>query len=98
MLVIFLIIGSMILPILMVVLYKKWNWFQLLFTSVAIISVLIAGNILTFAIYDVIKHEKVFMTTIHGIFLNPLFLITGAYLGVYVIFSLLEQLFKNWSK
>ncbi|MGF7014917.1 transposase [Ornithinibacillus bavariensis] len=86
------------MPMIMFVLHRKWNWFQLLFTSVAIISGLIAGNILTFAIYDVIKHDKVFMTTIHGIFLNPLFLITGAYIGVYLIFSLLEQLFKNWSK
>ncbi len=35
------------------------------------------------------------MTTIHGIFLNRFFLITGAYLGWYILYQLLLIIMKD---
>jgi hypothetical protein len=78
----------------MLVLQQKWKWLQLLFNGLAIISGIIAGNITSYAVYDVIMNNEVFMTTIHGIFLNPFFLITAAYLGLYLLYSLLIQFLK----
>jgi len=36
-------------------------------------------------IYKIIRDSTVFMTNIHAIFLNPFFLVTASYLGLYVI-------------
>lgn len=60
-----------------------------IYDMLALVSFLIFGNIASLSIYKVIIEKTVFMTTIHGIFLNPIFLITGAYIGLYVLFRLL---------
>ncbi len=88
----FLLLTSAVLPLLMVILQKKWKNTQNFFHLAALISSLIFGNISAFAIYDIIKDESVFMTNIHGIFLNPLFLLTGGYLGIYLLYILILQL------
>ncbi|EEM05697.1 hypothetical protein bmyco0002_17760 [Bacillus pseudomycoides] len=38
------------------------------------------------------------MTTIHSILLNPLFLLTGAYVGVYSLYLLIYKLVTNVRK
>ena len=86
---ILLIAGSILGPILMVVLQKKWDKLYTVFTIIAIISALVFGNIASIAIYNIIIDHAVFMTKIHGVFLNPFFLITGAYLGVYYLYTLI---------
>ncbi|WP_410982295.1 hypothetical protein [Bacillus cereus] len=58
----------------------------------AYLSLYILGTIIAFHVYDVVLHDLVFMTTIHGILLNPLFLITGAYVGVYSLYLLIYKL------
>lgn len=58
----------------------------------AYLSLYILGTIIAFHVYDVVLHDLVFMTTIHGILLNPLFLITGAYTGVYSLYLLIYKL------
>lgn len=71
------------------VLFERYNdkW-KVLFNSVALISTIIFGMIAATSIYQVIIDDAVFMTTIHALFLNAWFLITGAYIGVYVIYRL----------
>lgn len=84
-----LIIGSILAPVLMLFLQKTKPKIHLLFNIVAILSALVFGNISSVAIYEIIKDDTVFMTNIHGIFLNPLFLLTGAYLGIYFIYKIM---------
>ncbi|WP_413303434.1 transposase [Bacillus sp. 1P10SD] len=83
-----LIIGSILAPLLLAILQKVQPKLRLLINIVAILSALVFGNISSVAIYEIIKDDTVFMTNIHGIFLNPLFLLTGAYLGIYFIYRM----------
>ncbi|MED0857515.1 hypothetical protein P4T44_24250, partial [Bacillus pseudomycoides] len=64
----------------------------------AYLSLYILGILITFNIYDVVLHGLVFMTTIHSILLNPLFLLTGAYVGVYSLYLLIYKLVTNVRK
>lgn len=84
-----LVITSIALPIVMFYLQNQWKNSQIIFNSMAVISIIIFGNIAAISIYQIIVDDKVFMTTIHAIFLNPFFLITGAYLGLYILYRLL---------
>ncbi|MFJ8528958.1 hypothetical protein [Bacillus sp. NPDC094106] len=61
-------------------------------------SLYILGTIIALHIYDVLIRGLVFMTTIHSILLNPLFLITGAYVGVYSLYLLFYKLVTNLRK
>lgn len=91
---IIIILGSIVGPALMIILQMKWRKLQTLFNFAAILSALIFGNIAALAILEIIKDNTVFMTNIHGIFLNPFFLFTGAYLGVYLLYILILRTFK----
>jgi len=86
---ILLIAGSIILPLLMFYSQKLWLQLRFIYNLVAIIAALVFGNIASLSIYKIIRDNKVFMTSIHGIFLNPFFLIAGSYLGIYVLYRLL---------
>ncbi len=84
-----LVVMSILLPIAMYVLQRFFKKIRILFHSIAIFSALIFGNIASLAIYEILKDQTVFMTNIHAIFLNPYFLITGGYLGIYILYRLL---------
>ena len=85
----FIIISSIIVPALMAYASAKSKIAKTLFNSLAVIATLIFGNISAISIYQIIIDDTVFMTEIHAIFLNPFFLITGAYLGSYLIYRLI---------
>lgn len=87
----------MIVPLLMYFLQRKWATFRLVFDVIAIISVLVFGNIASLSIYQIIKDNTVLMTNIHAVFLNPFFLITGAYMGIYIIYLLLIRIGRDRS-
>ena len=91
---ILLVLGSIVAPIVMYALYKK-KIFRFSFNVLAILSALIFGNIASLSIHQIIVDDAVFMTTIHGIFLNPLFLISGAYLGVYLLYRLIVLILQE---
>lgn len=84
------IFSSIVIPIFMLLLHKKWFSWKHIFNLLAIIAFLIFGNISAMAVYEIIRDDEVFMTTIHGIFLNPYFLISGAYIGIYILYKLLQ--------
>lgn len=88
------VLASIVLPIVMCYLKAKIATFHIIFNAFAIIAALIFGNIAAISIYNVIVDNTLFMTTIHGIFLNPLFMITGAYLGIYMVYLLIISLKK----
>lgn len=89
------IIGSIVAPFLMFLSRKIWHKLRLFYNVAALLSALVVGNILSLAIYSVIKDQTVFMTHIHGILLNPFFLLTGSYLGVYFIYRMVVWTFDE---
>jgi hypothetical protein len=88
-----LISGSIAAPSLMILSRKIWPKLRIYYNVAAILSALVFGNISSLAIYGILKDKTVFMTNIHGIFLNPLFLLTGSYLGVYLIYKMADEIF-----
>ncbi|MFJ8262040.1 transposase [Rummeliibacillus sp. NPDC094406] len=86
---ILLVIFSIVIPILMFYLQIKMKSFRIIFNVIAVITTVIFGGIASTSIYQIIIDHAVFMTTIHGIFLNPFFLISGSYLGVFILYRLI---------
>lgn len=86
---IILIAGSIILPSIMMYIHHHWIKSWIFFNLVMVLSVIIFGNIAAISVYQIIRDNEVFMTAIHAVFLNPLFLITGAYIGIYTIYRLM---------
>jgi len=76
-------------PVVMLYLQHKSDKFKMIFNIAAVISTIIFGSIASTTIYQIIVEDAVFMTTIHAIFLNSFFLLTGAYLGVFIIYRLM---------
>lgn len=84
-----LVLSSIVVPVIMVYLNNKSDKLKLIFNIVAVVSIIIFGSITSTSIYQIIVDNAVFMTTIHAIFLNPFFLATGGYLGVFIIYRLM---------
>lgn len=83
-----LILGSIAIPVLMILIRRILPKLHQVYNVIAIISILVFGNISSLAIHRIIKDQTVFMTNIHSLFLNPLFLLTGSYMGLYVIYRM----------
>ena len=84
-----LVIATIFVPAVMLYLSSKSDKLQMVFNIVAVISTIIFGSITSTSIYQIIIDDEVFMTTIHAIFLNPVFLVTGGYLGAFIIYRLI---------
>ncbi len=77
-----------LIPIMMVIVQRKWVLMQTIFTGAAIVASMTFGYIAATSVYAILENEEVFMTSIHAVFLNSFFLISGAYLGLYSIYLL----------
>ena len=86
---------SIVIPVAMLLVARKGGMWERLFDAVAVLAAIVAGNIAAIAVYQIIRDNTVFMTSIHGIFLNPFFLVTGAYLGLYYTYCLLRRYADN---
>jgi hypothetical protein len=69
----------------MVYLQQKSDKMRLVFNALGVVSAILFGYIAATSITQIILEDMVFMTTIHAVFLNPIFLLTGAYLGLFFI-------------
>ncbi|MNG19871.1 hypothetical protein D3C84_1040770 [compost metagenome] len=78
-------------------LFSAWllQSFKHVFNGAAVLSAYIFGVITSVNVYQILRDDTVFMTNIHVIFTNELFLITGAYLGAYGIYVLLYAFMKG---
>lgn len=90
-----LVLASILLPLTMFYLRKKWAMLHAVFNVIALVSMLVFGNIAAVAVYQIIRDNTVFMTNIHAIFLNPFFLMTSSYFGIYIIYQLLNATLKS---
>ncbi|OAS18889.1 hypothetical protein [Paenibacillus oryzisoli] len=61
-----------------------------IFTGAAVLCAYIFGAISSTNVYQILQDDTVFMTNIHVVFTNKLFLFTGGYLGAYGIYMLLH--------
>jgi hypothetical protein len=96
---VFLIIaGSILTPLVMFGCRMYWPQSKLVLNLLALISFLIFGIISALAIHEIIQDNTVFMTNIHGLFLDPVFLITGVYIGVYILYRLIIMTFDETAK
>lgn len=81
----FLSVGVVVLPVLVLWMERRWSNFSILADGLAALAAFIFGMIITVAVYQIRRDETVFMTNIHQVFENELFLLSGAFLGVYGI-------------
>lgn len=86
---------TLLVPILMLYLQHNSDKTRHFFTAMAVISSIVFGSIAATSIYQIIVDDAVFMTTIHAVFLNPLFLVAGAYMGVFLIYQLMYFTFYD---
>ncbi|WP_433773705.1 hypothetical protein [Bacillus wiedmannii] len=84
-----------ILPIalsFMFYLFAKHPKLSIVLHIFAYLALYVLGTVISINIYDVLVQDLVFMTSIHGILLNPFFLIAGAYIGTYTLYLLLSHI------
>ncbi|MCR8852432.1 transposase [Lysinibacillus fusiformis] len=82
---VFIMVTIIVIPALMVYLQQKNDKMRLVFNALGVVSAILFGYIAATSITQIILEDVVFMTTIHAVFLNPIFLLTGAYLGLFFI-------------
>lgn len=85
----------LLVPSVMLYLLKKWTFTQKLYDIIALLSVVLFSIIVTNAIYIIVLDNTVFMTNIHALFLNKIFLLVGGYLLFYIIYQLLRVIFHK---
>lgn len=68
------------------------------FHVLALVSAYVFGIISALAVYDILRDDTVFMTNIHAVFNNQLFLLSGGYLGCYGIYLLWKFLLTELRK
>ncbi|MFA1736187.1 transposase [Lysinibacillus fusiformis] len=81
----FIMVTIIVIPALIVYLKQKSDKMRLVFNALGVVSAILFGYIAATSITQIILEDVVFMTTIHAVFLNPIFLLTGAYLGLFFI-------------
>ncbi|GAE26555.1 group-specific protein [Halalkalibacter wakoensis JCM 9140] len=69
----------------------------MIINGIALVAAILIGYIIAINVYFIIMANEVFMTTIHGIFLNPLFLLCGSYLGLFILYRLVLLTLIEWS-
>jgi hypothetical protein len=90
------VLGILFVPLLLCFLHRVWPKLTILLNGFATICFIIFSSIASIGIYTIIRDNTVFMTSIHGLFLNPFFLLTGAYLGLYFIYKLWIATIREW--
>lgn len=89
-----LIAATVIVPLSMYLLEQKQAKIKTLYHFIAFIALITFANIVVMKVYGIIVNGDVYTMKIHGLFLNPMFLASGAYLGVYLIYLLLLLCFN----
>lgn len=90
MMVIFVSLLTLILPLFMIWSIKRSFLWDILFNILAIVSLYLFSVTTALAVLQTIFDQTVYLTTIHSILLNPLFLIPGGYLGMFALYRLLR--------
>lgn len=92
---IIMVVLSILIPISMLISAWLFTMCRVIYHVLAVGCTYVFGIVSMLAIYEILRDETVFMTNIHGIFQNELFLLSGAYLGCYGIYTLLRWTLKE---
>ncbi|MDQ0878133.1 hypothetical protein QFZ77_006792 [Paenibacillus sp. V4I3] len=92
---IIIVVLSILIPISMLISAWLFTMCRTVYHVLAVGCAYVFGIISVLAIYEILRDETVFMTNIHGVFQNGLFLLSGAYLGCYGIYTLLRWTLKE---
>jgi hypothetical protein len=84
-----LVVGIFILPVLMLLTERLVQYARITMDLLAVVCAICFGIITALSVYDIRRHHTIFMTDIHKVFDNWLYLITGSYLGLYGIARLI---------
>lgn len=87
--------ATFVMPILMWLAARSRHGVRKVFLMVALLSAVIANIIAAQAIADILMKNTVMMTEVHKIFYNPLFLASGAYLGLFGLYQGWSHLFTG---
>jgi len=85
----FIVMGSLLAPLLMAYSSRRWEKSAFAFDLGYAAALLVFGNIAALTVASIIRRHAVFLTSVHAVFLDPFFLLSGAYLGVYVVYRAL---------
>jgi hypothetical protein len=88
--------SAIFIPLLMLGLVRTVPKFRILLDGFAVLSGYTFGIIAALAVYKILRDDTIFMTNIHGILSNAAFLASGAYLGNYGLYKLIQMLLKHW--
>lgn len=86
---------TLILPFFMFWSTKQTFFLHILFNILALVSLYLFSVTTALAVLQTIFDQTVYLTTIHGILLNPLFLLPGGYLGIFALYSLLRLTWRE---
>lgn len=83
---------SFIIPFLMAFLHVKFKKAHYIFDFIAIILFVFLGNLVGLSIYNSIEDHAVFTTAIHGLLIDPNFLVCSGYIFIYTTYKLMLNL------
>jgi Zn-dependent oligopeptidase len=92
---IIIVIFVILIPLVMLASAWLLQSFKHVFAGAAVLCAYIFGAISSMNVYQILRDDTVFMTNIHVVFTNKLFLFTGGYLGAYGIYMLLHCFLKG---
>jgi hypothetical protein len=87
--------AAIVTPLLMWLAARSKSWLLKAFHAVAMLCAVTASIIAAQAIADILMKNTVMMTEVHKIFYNPLFLGSGAYLGLFGLYRGWARLFER---
>ncbi|WP_442603394.1 transposase [Paenibacillus sp. KN14-4R] len=88
-------LGALIVPFIMQMTARRYRFCRQLYAWLGFLFLWLVSIIAANGVYEVVRDQTVFMTNIHGLFLNPWFLISSAYTGMYALYLCMDQLFEN---
>lgn len=76
----------------MYVLRTYWHKLDFIYLTLALVSLVSFNGSLSTSVFQTLKDQTIFMTTIHQVLLDPFFLIGGGYIGLYAVYLLISQI------
>lgn len=92
---IIIVVLTLLIPPIMLICAWPFTMCRALFHVLAVGCAYTFGIISALSVYEILRDETVFMTNIHAIFKNELFLLSGAYLGSYGIYLMLRCMLRE---
>lgn len=89
-------LSVVVLPFIMLAVYQLLGRWVVILDVVAVIAVILFEVTSAVAVYLIRRDGTIFMTNIHRLFDNYIFLISAAYLGIYGAMQLIRYMFRHY--